>query len=209
MKIIFDLDGTLIDISERHWSVYKDILQAMHKQSLKKDEYWALKRENVSWPEILAKSDIASDQTEEFLLQFIQKIETIEWLKVDTPFKETKNVLEHLSQHELYLVSLRHNHANFLKQIEWLGIKDYFISIHSGHTDDSGHHKKHEIIKEIVSGEKAIIIGDTETDILAAQALGLPSVAVSSGIRSEIFLQNLNPTHLIENITQFPELVSV
>jgi phosphoglycolate phosphatase-like HAD superfamily hydrolase len=40
------------------------------------------------------------------------------------------------------------------------------------------------------------MIGDTEADMSAGQALGLPTIALTCGIRSSIYLKGFSPTYL-------------
>jgi phosphoglycolate phosphatase len=50
------------------------------------------------------------------------------------------------------------------------------------------------------------IIGDTEADVLAGQALGLSTVAVTCGIRSHSYLKRLEPTTIqpdLQTATQY------
>ena len=44
------------------------------------------------------------------------------------------------------------------------------------------------------------MIGDTEADIMAGQALGVDTVAVTCGIRSHSYLKAFQPTHLISDL---------
>ena len=41
--IFLDLDGTLLDTSERHYKVYKDILDSKGLKSHEKEDFWDLK----------------------------------------------------------------------------------------------------------------------------------------------------------------------
>lgn len=46
----------------------------------------------------------------------------------------------------------------------------------------------------------AWMVGDTEADVIAAQRLGLPAIALSCGIRSRDYLANLKPTAIQPNL---------
>lgn len=208
MKIVFDLDGTLIDVSRRHWHVYSKILQSYGKLPIPYLQYWHLKRDNTPWLEILKLSQFDGDATAEFIEIFISEIETVEHLKIDTVFNDTFSTLDSLKNHELYLVSLRRNDAHFRAQLDWLKLRDYFKETRSGHTEKEGHHKKNEIIKKIAQKQSAIVIGDTETDVLAAKSLNLESIAVTTGIRSSEFLRQLEPDYLIDNLKAALDIVS-
>jgi phosphoglycolate phosphatase-like HAD superfamily hydrolase len=42
----------------------------------------------------------------------------------------------------------------------------------------------------------AWMIGDTEADILAGQAVGIPTIALTCGIRSQSYLERFTPTRI-------------
>ncbi len=66
------------------------------------------------------------------------------------------------------------------------------------------------IIKTLNSTkEKTIIMGDTKNDILAGQAAGIYTCAVSYGFRSKEELLNYNPDYMIDSIFELQKIVSL
>ena len=58
------------------------------------------------------------------------------------------------------------------------------------------------LIRNVVAADiPAIIIGDTEVDVMAATALGYPSIAVSSGSREREILEQQEPTYLVDDLS--------
>ncbi|HEY4798569.1 MAG TPA: HAD hydrolase-like protein, partial [Bacteroidia bacterium] len=51
-------------------------------------------------------------------------------------------------------------------------------------------------------------VGDTETDIIAANELGLHSVGVLNGIRNYQQIKNASPKHIITGIHEFIKLIN-
>lgn len=204
MKAYFDLDGTLIDISKRHYLVYKDAVIHFGGKPLNKNKYWQLKRNKASWSELLLCSNLEKNNKEVFLQHFIKNIEKKSFLKKDTLFPNSLEVLNQVSRiSDCYLVSLRRNKKNLFEQLDWLGIKDIFKDIRTGHSENQGDDIKTKLIK-YDNSVKGIIIGDTEADIITGKNLGLYSIGVLSGIRDEDFLKNLNPDLIIKSIKDFP-----
>lgn len=205
---IFDLDGTLIDISERHYLVYSEIIKDIGGTPISKKEYWDHKRANASWDTILKASDLSSENIELFLQKFISEIEKPKNLEIDTLIKNAKDILANVSSStDCYLISLRRNADNLLNQLKFLGIDQYFAGIKSGHTDGKGHALKSDIINELPKTEhRILVIGDTESDILAAQKVDAQSVAVLSGIRNRELIENMNPGYIIEDISELLDL---
>ena len=201
MKIFCDLDGTLLDVSVRHYKVYSELAVKYLGKVLEKDEYWNLKRKKVSWQRILPMSGISESRLDEFLDEFMVKIEDPNYLRVDKLVPDSVEILEYISvKYDCYLVSLRRNMKNLQAELEWLGIKRYFKDILAGHSENDGSDVKTELISKILKGEPGYIIGDTEADILTGQALSLQTVAVLSGIRDEKFLTELIPDYIFAGI---------
>lgn len=208
MKIFFDLDGTLIDVSQRHYIVYKQVVEELLGKPLKMKTYWDLKRRKADWKEVLKQSYINEKLKQQFLDKFILKIESPEYTKKDKLFNSTKDTLDKLSNYSLYIVSLRRSEEALLNELAFLGIKDKVIKVLSGHTESDGYTKKAELISTIGFNSSDIVVGDTEADILAAKQLGLRSIAVSSGIRTTKLLQATDPDYLITDISQLPQLLT-
>lgn len=204
MKVYFDLDGTLIDISNRHYLVYKNAVLHFGGKPLDKKKYWQLKRNKTCWSKVLFHSDLDNNNIETFLGYFINNIEKKSFLKKDTLFANSMEILNRVSGiSDCYLVSLRRNKKNLFEQLDWLGIKDIFKDIRTGHSENQGDDIKTMLIK-YDDPVKGMIIGDTEADIITGKNLGLYSIGVLSGIRSENFLKKLNPDLIIKSIKDFP-----
>ena len=50
------------------------------------------------------------------------------------------------------------------------------------------------------------MVGDTEADILAAQRVGIPAIAVLSGIRDREQLERYQPDYIVENLAAAGDL---
>ena len=80
--IFWDLDGPILDVSEKYHTLYKNILLENNMQALSKKEYWNLKKSKTTLSEILAKTN--SDKLlEEFKNLWLIYIETHKYQKLD------------------------------------------------------------------------------------------------------------------------------
>ena len=71
MKIFIDLDGTLIDPTDRIYEIFKDLVP---KCELSKNDYWELKKNGMSNFSILEeKFNYLNNQIKEFSLQISNK----------------------------------------------------------------------------------------------------------------------------------------
>lgn len=210
MQVFFDLDGTLIDVEPRHYRIYCNACKHLGGNPLPKVVYWAMKRSKVSWDVILAKSGIDTGRKDDLLNYFISHIENVDELMEDKIFDGAIATLEKLSKNnECYLVSLRRNEDNLLLQIDRLGLAHVFVKILTGHSEGDGSDVKQHLIKKMIppNANTAFIVGDTEADVLAAKALGLRSVAVTTGIRSKEFLVEIKPDYIIERISDLTTVI--
>lgn len=200
-----DLDGTIIDVSQRHYKVYEDLVRKYNGIPLSKTRYWKLKKNKTEWSEILKKSLIPLNKVPIFIEEFISKIERHENLAIDSVFPYAFSILEQLSRNcSLYLITLRHSKNNTIKQIKNLGLKSYFKKLLISKQEDEIISK----IRKIISRDNhAFVVGDTEKQILIARKLKLISVAVLSGIRNEKLLRNMKPQFLMKNIKFLPKLL--
>lgn len=207
-KIFCDLDGTLIDVAPRHYRVYSEMVSQMGGRALAQDIYWDLKRKKTKWMELLPLSQLSADIETEFLQGFIQKIESPEYLRIDQPFPGALVALDKLSaENECYLVSLRRNRENLLREITDLDLARHFIEVLTGHSESDGYDVKIALIKDKLGDSRGVIIGDTEADIITGKQLGLKTFAVTSGIRDEQFLRALEPDYLVSGIEKIPTLL--
>ena len=203
MKIFIDLDGTLTELQKRHYEVYSRCARQFKGQLIGVDEYWHDKRANVSWHDLLTKSNIDPEQESVFLSEFAKLMESPEMLRFDSLLPSARDTLESLSKtNELVLVSLRRNRENLIRQLDELDIARYFLTIVSGHseTKEDVLKKKADLISSLGDYVGAIIIGDTEADISVGKHLGIKTVAVLSGMRDKEFLSAFNPDYIIDSI---------
>ena len=119
------------------YRVYQKCVKALGGTPLNKEEYWKMKRTNVSWDKLLPLSGLSIDEKDAYLKLFIDRIESQEELGADELFKDSLRVLEQLraNDNKLYLLSLRRNADALDWQIEHLGIRHLFERILSGHSD--------------------------------------------------------------------------
>jgi phosphoglycolate phosphatase len=213
MKLFFDLDGTLIDISEKYYRVYEDILAEAGFSTIGKKEYWNAKRQKVPEDQILAMTN-----AKEFYKQYIKKrlslIESDYYLSDDRLQEGVIEVLKNFSiKYQLILVTLRRSTAQLDKQLVNLKLIDYFTDILSSGEDlEPRWMIKYNLIREYLGCEydsSHILIGDTETDIKAGNEIGFKTIAISNGIRTKELLILSNPTFICESVGDLLNLESI
>lgn len=190
--IAFDLDGTLIDISCRDYKIYYDIVREIHGLPILFENYWAMRKAKTDIHKILSLSGVvASDDVEYFLRERKGRMEEMEYLKYDELQLGALEVLRSLSWNfNICIVTIRYNKENTNWQLSKLSLDKYDIYIVESNKED---------VMMRISGLFAMV-GDTENDIIPANKIGIKSIAVTTGIRNEEQLKQLNPTYLVDSL---------
>ncbi len=205
--IFLDLDGTILDVSERIHRVYKNILKKHNKRFLSKNKYLKLKREKTPIEEILEKTK-AEDIVLKFKKEWDKEIEKPSYLDLDKISGLNRKTLLFLKKDwKLILVTLRKHPKRLFTQLKKKKIDKIFdkVLISSKESRKPKWKIKSELIKKYDRFDKtcSIIIGDTETDILTGKNLGIKTIAVfgNGGLRSRSFLKKYKPDILIKNLS--------
>jgi len=206
MLILFDFDGTLVDVKKKYFAVYSDFVEFHHGTALPIENYWRMKRRNASIEEILHASNIQNIEPTVFKDYIKNNIEKEKFLRLDMLVPKSLNVLKDISiNHTCYLVSMRRNQKMLLAQTEWLGIKPFFTRVFSPQPfieqeDASPNTVKSRLLGEIDLYLPALIIGDSGMDIKTGKRLAIHTCAVTTGIREKSFLKQYCPDFIINSI---------
>jgi phosphoglycolate phosphatase len=199
--IIFDLDGTLLDIRQRFHRLHSDCLAQLHGTPLPPEEYWTLKQAKTS------EGDILKINHNENLLPAYEKmrkeqIESVDYLQYDDFWDGMTLYLHSLGEKfNLAIATLRNDPATLDWQVEHLGLHDFFPTILfpiPGELSTVRYETKVAMVSRFF-GSKPLsgwFIGDTEVDVLAGKALGLKTCAVAFGLRNEDVMSALEPDEL-------------
>ena len=205
MKVIFDLDGTLIDVSERMYRLF----QALVPQSLlSKNEYWELKRNKIRH-EILLNKYFPEISFEYFNSKWMKAIETEEYILMDTNYSDTIDVLRRLSnKFNLYLLTSRQLKCELQRELEKLMLKKYFTDILVTERKYSKKELLIQYIKNDVNFLKNVkyFISDVGEDIMLGNSFDLTTVAITHGFMNRPRLEEYQPKYIIDSLTELLEL---
>lgn len=208
--ICIDLDGPILDVSERYYRVYSDTLNLIGIAPLNKESYWHLKRSKVSEPEILARSGTSdNDLVKEYLGVRAKRIEAAEYLLFDQVWPGTPDVLKVLrSRSALALVTMRKSRKLLDQQLASLKLLEAFDCVLAAGTDsvanDRGEQKA-RLVRDRYGNEDLVgwFVGDSETDIYSGRLLGLRTAAITFGIRTIDHLRAVSPDVVLESLADF------
>jgi phosphoglycolate phosphatase len=228
--VFCDFDGPIVDVSNRYYQTYELALanvQSMYKakggtlrlQPLTKAQFWQMKQERTPDTEIAMRSGLRGRQIDLFLKRVNQIVNQPNLLHQDQLQPGVRAALElfHAQGARLVLVTLRcqTQATQILKDNQ---LDHLFAGIWGSQDPDMAYanHAQHktDLLRQAIAASPNstanCMVGDTEADILAAQALGIPAIALTCGIRSHAYLQRFEPTVIHQNLlTAAHQLIGV
>jgi phosphoglycolate phosphatase len=202
LVVVFDLDGPLLDVSERYHRLYADLLRARGLRPLAKRTYWRLKRRRIPEEAIFRRSGGAAAEAREYARRRSRLIESREYLRYDRAWPRVSAVLRHLEpRSQLLLATARRSHRSLTWQLERIGIGGYFHRVLAiPPAAASRAEAKAASVREalVEPSQPGWFVGDTETDLRAGRLLGFRTAAVSFGIRRAAELRQSAPDKLLE-----------
>jgi phosphoglycolate phosphatase len=221
LTVFCDLDGPLIDVSRRYYKTYQLAIaetQAHYQAQgrsllltpLGEPHFWQMKQERIPDADIAFCSGLRDEQIDLFLANVLKIVNQPILLQEDRLQPGVRQSLEQLRQRgvRLSLVTLRCQ-IEAQQLLQELHLAHYFDHICGAEDRFSAYQNyaegKQAILEDLIRSvsndcSQFWVIGDTEADVLAGQALGLSTVAVTCGIRSQSYLQRLEPTAVVPDL---------
>lgn len=198
MNLFFDIDGTLIDSSERIYRLFSDI----SKLPISFNEYWEIKRKKISNFEILQERGFAKNQISYFNQQWMEKIESDDYLSFDKIFLYTIPSIKFCKQrgHKIYFVTQRQDKKRLERELQEKKILDYCDACFVTEMKYS----KSDMISNsnIKISTNDLWIGDSEDDIKSAKFFNMQSIVVLSGVRNKEVLLKYEPDTIINDVSE-------
>ena len=220
LTVFCDFDGPLVDVSNRYYATYQIGLAETHSfyqaqgitlpiGRLKKEQFWQMKQDRVPDAEIAMRSGLQGDQIDFFLKRVIEIVNQPALLQKDQlqPGVSWALALLHSQGVRLVLVTLRCQ-SQATQILRNYGLTRLFSGIYGTDDRDAAYHNYAEAKTQLLEKARAEqclraghqtlawMIGDTEADILAGQALSIPTIALTCGIRSRMYLKQFHPTRI-------------
>ena len=223
--IFCDFDGPVVDVSDRYYSTYHLALADtdrfyrefspqchaegnFHQHVLTKEQFWQMKQNRTPDREIAQRSGLSGEQIDFFLARVIKIVNRPDLLQQDKLQPGVSWALNSLRTEgfKLVLVTLR-DRDEATDILEQHGLRSLFAGIY-GTDDSTAAYQNYAELKTqlldrairdhstLTSKQPAWMIGDTEADIFAGKAMGIPTIGVTCGIRSHQQLNLLEPTRI-------------
>lgn len=216
--IFCDFDGPLVDVSDRYYSTYQQALATFavddatanlrpNLRRLSKAEFWRMKQNRMGDRMIAQWSGLAEGDIDAFLARVQQIVNQPGLLHQDCLQPGVKQAIRALKTQgiRIVLVTLRQQHQ-VLEILQSHHLEGALSGIYGATESHAayGNHGDHKtvLLKTAIAAQQQAgfithnswMVGDTEADIIAGQAVGLPTLALTCGIRSKGYLKRHKPT---------------
>ena len=219
-----DFDGPIADVSDRYYNTYLLALTATQEayakcgislpvRRLTKAQFWRMKQNRVPDTTIADWSGLSEEETRDFLSRVQSLVNQPTLLHQDQLQPGTKAALAALNDWgiKVAIVTLRQSSQVW----DFLSQHDLTTDIHQIYgVEDTAAAYPNRVEHKVVQLQDAIadqhrlgrnttaswMIGDTEADVCAGQAAGLPTVALTCGIRSANYLRGFHPTQIHQDL---------
>ena len=188
MRYVLDLDGTLIDSSERHYLLMQQILD---KKSYNSEEFMRYKADGNSGKKYLTEClKLPEAVALEIMTLWQAQIEEEQWLAYDKLYPDTLEFLDWIKSRDerIYFLTARQRKDAVLDEVKRLGIADYADEICVVSPAEASEQKK-AFVKKIqdhcINNDSVYIVGDTENEYQLARDLSLPYSILNRGFRSK------------------------
>ncbi len=217
---LFDIDGTLVDLTNVHaqayLEAYEKVLDFKSKEITRQEiisTFGMMERDQHL--QIFQKHKLEDAGRINKIIKIYEKL-FIKNLK-STNIKPLPGVIEfldYLKNHNQYLGIVSSNPEYKGEVIlKKAGLYNYFLLF--GY--DEGFNNRAEIIRAIIKKskeknyqfEKTIVIGDTISDIQAGKEAGAITVGVASGTQSRQLLESKKSDIIVDNLIEYPEILKV
>jgi phosphoglycolate phosphatase len=175
--------------------------------ALTKAQFWQMKQDRTPDREIASQSGLAEAQIDFFLRRVEEIVNCADLLDRDKIQPGVTWALGLLRSQgcKLILVTLR-DRDEAIEMLDRHGLRPLFTDIYGTASRDAAYQNYSEVKTQLLRRamhehrisplnlERSWMIGDTEADVLAGQAMGISTIALTCGIRSSLHLSQLQPT---------------
>ncbi|WP_299484563.1 HAD hydrolase-like protein [Acaryochloris sp. IP29b_bin.137] len=222
LTIFCDLDGPLIDVSQRYYKTYQLALAETqaHMQAqggtasltpLDLAQFWSMKQSKRPDIEIAYLSGLSGPWIDCFMQQVQAIVNQPLLLQEDRLQPGVHQALEHLLNQGAQLAVVTLRCQDQVEQVLYQHQLARYFRLVRGTDDTQAAYKNYAVCKQaliqdainamgLTHYEQIWMIGDTEADVLAAQSMKIKTIALTCGMRNYAFLHSLRPTSIQSNL---------
>lgn len=203
---LFDIDGTILDAEQFVFQAFRHSLMTHRGREITMDDFSSVVGKPLEECYFLLEPDCDSKRLAQAHKEFQENN-----LHLSVPFANSVSVLKKLSKSGVKIAAVTTRGTNTLnKTLELAGILSYFDAVISA--DDVTNHKPHPepVLKALeillILPQSAVMIGDTDVDILAGRQAGTKTIGATYGFHGEKVRES-NPDYVIGDISEVLPLI--
>ena len=181
--VVFDLDGTLLDVLKRYYYILIDYMTSVGLDVTNVDfeTYKKLKKKGFKEHQIVQQLLGCTLDIPNYVRYKRENLEEIAYLRVDSLVGDVLKHLESLKKqnYKLILLSQRRNVKNAHKQLQWLSLADYFDEV--VFVQPNERNAKLDWMRDRYFGE-LYIVGDGPLEMECAEVLCGKAFFVDTGL---------------------------
>jgi len=206
--VIFDVDGTLVNVEERFFHYYNKTLESFGIKAFDREAYEDMRRRGALSEPIPDAGQARAD----FWLEFIGRFSLADETEWGHPFPGVKETLAWLrdNNYGMAVVTGRTSEPSRVKkELDFMGIGHFFPVILSNDDGIGGMNKAGKLLEcagriGALAAECAYV-GDWEGDIISAREAGFGLVvAVLTGGEGEEVLRKHRPDVILSSVADLP-----
>ena len=218
INICFDLDGPIIDVSDRYYRAYLESLKGFDIDKsyiLTKDKFWQLRQNRVPDSEIGLLSGLTIKEAKESAELRKGLTFKTEHLVLDKLFNDVYETLDYLKSKSItFFIATLRRRSQLDIAIKQFKLSRYFpernlFSLSNEQKVQEDIQEKYTLFFNAINTLglnplESYVIGDSDTDIHAGRLAKYKKVvAITRGIRSKEQLEILKPDHIVSNLKEF------
>lgn len=191
MQLVLDLDGTLINSTERHWLLLESILiDKGLNYGFDQNDFLKMKINGCSTKKYCQEIlHLPLEIANEINSIWIKHIEDTQWLRLDVLYDDAIDFLNWCQKclYDVWFLTARSNKNGLIRELERLDIMKYAKSIYIVDPRNASEEKTVKL-QEIKRKGEVVFIGDMESDYKAGGTAGVKTLILNRGFRSKQYL---------------------
>jgi phosphoglycolate phosphatase-like HAD superfamily hydrolase len=200
--VFLDVDGVLLDPWPRYLKLHEDLLSQLGGEGATGEDFVRLKRERATLADL---TGLSPEAAREYQRRWNQLCEAPAYLALDRELPQAVTALRLLkARYTVVLTALRRKPAAFREQLKALDFPSVAQVLVAEPRARAVETKARMIQASPHFSRNAVCAGDTEVDIRAGKELGLTTIAVRGGLRSDALLAQESPDLAVDGVAQLP-----